>query len=133
MLLGGSEVGVKEVPSLGEGQFVHPVHFNVHNRVAFLKGPRLHYGLHVVATKEIPVLQGRGIQCLPQIVPCRGGVDVILEVLIDALYKYLIDYDSKRIRSIPLTSFEKKIQNCPSFKKISTLEMQLKLKEISIR
>ena len=39
-----------------------------------------------------------------------------------AQHKFLIDYDAKRIRSISLTSFEKKIQNCPSFKKISTLD-----------
>ena len=38
-----------------------------------------------------------------------------------ALYKFCIDYDAKRIRSISRTSFEKKIQNCPSFKKISPL------------
>ena len=31
-----------------------------------------------------------------------------------AQYKFAIDYDAKRIRSISLTSFEKKIQNCPS-------------------
>ena len=42
-----------------------------------------------------------------------------------ALYKFSIDYDKKRIRSIPLTSFEKKIQNCPPFKKISTLTILL--------
>ena len=38
-----------------------------------------------------------------------------------APYKFTIDYDKKRIRSISLTSFEKKIQNCPSLKKKSTL------------
>ena len=39
-----------------------------------------------------------------------------------AQHKFFIDYDAKRIRSISLTSFEKKIQNCPSLKKISTLK-----------
>ena len=34
-----------------------------------------------------------------------------------APYKFSIDYDKKRIRSISLTSFEKKIQNWFSFKK----------------
>ena len=32
-------------------------------------------------------------------------------------YKFAIDYDKKRIRSISLTSLEKKIQNCPPLKK----------------
>ena len=34
-----------------------------------------------------------------------------------AQYKFSIDYNEKRIRSISLTSFEKKIQNCPPLKK----------------
>ena len=34
-----------------------------------------------------------------------------------AQYKIAMDYDKKRIRSISLTSFEKKIQNWSSFKK----------------
>ena len=33
-----------------------------------------------------------------------------------ALYKFCMDYDAKRIRSIALTSFEKQIQNCSSLK-----------------
>ena len=41
-----------------------------------------------------------------------------------APYKFAIDYDKRRIRSISLTSFEKKIQNCPPLKKISTLYQQ---------
>ena len=38
-----------------------------------------------------------------------------------AQHKFFIDYDAKRIRSISITGFEKKIQNWPSLKKISTL------------
>ena len=37
-----------------------------------------------------------------------------------AQHKFFIDYDAKRIRSISVTGFEKKIQNWPSLKKIST-------------
>ena len=37
-----------------------------------------------------------------------------------AQHKFLIDYDAKRIRSISVTGFEKKIQNWPSLKKITT-------------
>ena len=42
-----------------------------------------------------------------------------------AQYKFAIDYDKKRIKSISLTSFEKKIQNWPSLKKKSTLVFKL--------
>ena len=43
--------------------------------------------------------------------------------------KFAIDYDAKRIRSISLTSFEKKIQYCPPLKKISTLISCFKLQD----
>ena len=38
-----------------------------------------------------------------------------------AQHKFFIDYDAKRIRSLSVTGFEKKIQNWPPLKKISTL------------
>ena len=39
-----------------------------------------------------------------------------------APYNFSVDYNKKRIRLISLTGFEKKIQNCPPLKKISTLD-----------
>ena len=42
-----------------------------------------------------------------------------------AQHKFPTDYDAKRIRAISLTSFQKKIQNCPPLKKISTLTFQI--------
>ena len=47
-----------------------------------------------------------------------------------AQHKFFIDYDAKRIRSISVTGFEKKIQNWPSLKKISTLINLLKYLKI---
>ena len=41
-----------------------------------------------------------------------------------AQHKFAIDYDKKRIKSISLTSFEKKIQYCPPLKKKSTLVLK---------
>ena len=45
-----------------------------------------------------------------------------------AQYKFSIDYNEKRIRSISLTSFEKKIQNWSSLKKITTLGLWKNIK-----
>ena len=46
---------------------------------------------------------------------------VIMTLSSRGYQRFAIDYDKKRIRSISLTSFEKKIQYCSSLKKISTL------------
>ena len=49
-----------------------------------------------------------------------------------AQYKFAIDYDKKRIKSISLTSFEKKIQNWPSLKKKSTLVSARRVSELEL-
>ena len=48
------------------------------------------------------------------------------------LPEFAIDYDRKRIRSTSFTSFKKKIQNCPSLKKISTFRLESSILETVI-